>query len=189
MAHYQIGNLALMDREDQKLEVQQATDVVALIGEQLALKPKGKEFVCLCPFHDDSRPSMYVSPAKQIYKCFSCGAGGDAFSFVMNYHKMTFPEALKHLAQRAGIKLRAFSGSRSGGRVDESGERISLREMIGKAADDPEAAVRFTQVSQAYSRLSSDAPEPVMNDPKPPSAWMWVGLVLDTAAVIYFMSK
>ena len=92
-------------REDQKNEVQQATDLVRLIGEHVALKPKGKEFACLCPFHDDKNPSMFVSPQKQIFKCFVCGTGGDAFSFVMKYHKMTFPEALKHLADRAGITL------------------------------------------------------------------------------------
>ncbi len=92
-------------REDIKDRVQQATDIVRLIGEQVALRPKGKEFAGLCPFHDDKNPSMQVSPAKQIYKCFSCGAGGDAFSFVMNYHKMNFPEAIKHLAERAGIEV------------------------------------------------------------------------------------
>ncbi len=94
-------------REDQKSQVQQATDIVDLVGEQLALTRKGKEFLCLCPFHDDHRPSMHVVPEKQIYKCFSCGAGGDVFSFVMNYHKMTFPESLKYLADRAGIALEA----------------------------------------------------------------------------------
>lgn len=92
-------------REDQKIQVQQATDVVRLIGEHIALRPRGKEFLGLCPFHDDKNPSLHVNPAKQIYKCFSCGAGGDVFSFVQNYHKMTFPEAIRHLAERAGIKL------------------------------------------------------------------------------------
>lgn len=92
-------------QDDQKIQIQQATDLVRLVGEQVALRPRGKEFIGLCPFHDDKNPSLYVSPAKQIYKCFSCGAGGDAFSFVMAYHKMTFPEALAHLAERAGIKL------------------------------------------------------------------------------------
>ncbi|MCC7407511.1 MAG: DNA primase [Phycisphaeraceae bacterium] len=111
--------------DDPKRQVQQATDLVALIGEHIALKAKGREMVGLCPFHDDHSPSMQVSPAKQIYKCFSCGAGGDAFSFVMNYHKMTFPEALKYLAERAGIKLSdyrpaggGFGGGSGGGSVD-----------------------------------------------------------------------
>jgi DNA primase len=95
-------------REDQKRQVQQATDLIRLVGEHVALKPRGREFIGLCPFHDDKNPSMYVSPIKQIYKCFSCGAGGDVFSFVMQYHKMTFPEAIKLLAERAGIKLETF---------------------------------------------------------------------------------
>lgn len=82
-----------------------ATDIVRLIGDHLALRAKGREFVGLCPFHDDHKPSMCVVPHKQIYHCFSCGAGGDAIEFVKNYHKMTFPEALEFLAERANIKL------------------------------------------------------------------------------------
>src|SRR5690606_9054196 len=82
-----------------------ATDVVHLIGEHVALKARGREFIGLCPFHDDHKPSMYVVPAKQIYHCFSCGAGGNALTFVMDYHKMAFREALELLAQRAGIEL------------------------------------------------------------------------------------
>ncbi len=92
-------------RDQDKQRVLDATDIVRIIGEQVALRPKGRELAGLCPFHDDKNPSMYVSPVKQIYKCFSCGAGGDVFSFVMNYHKMTFREALEHLAERAGIPL------------------------------------------------------------------------------------
>jgi DNA primase len=91
--------------DDVKRQVQQATDIVALIGEHVALTSRGREFVGLCCFHDDRRPSMYVNPVKQIFKCFACGAGGDVFSFVMDYHKMSFPEALRHLAERAHIKL------------------------------------------------------------------------------------
>lgn len=98
----------MVDRDDQKRQIQDSTDIVRLVGEQVAIKPRGKEFIGLCPFHEDHSPSMYVSPVKQIYKCFSCGAGGDVFAFVMNYHKMTFPEALKYLADRAGIELVAF---------------------------------------------------------------------------------
>ena len=82
-----------------------ATDIVALIGESVALRPAGREHVGLCPFHDDGKPSMRVSPAKQIFKCFPCGAGGTAFDFVMRFHKLEFVEALEFLAQRAGIEL------------------------------------------------------------------------------------
>jgi DNA primase catalytic core len=87
-----------------------ATNIVDLIGEQLRLVPKGREFVCLCPFHDDSKPSMYVVPHKQIYHCFACGAGGNALDFTMNYHAMGFVEALKHLADRAGVELTPWKG-------------------------------------------------------------------------------
>jgi DNA primase len=113
-------------REDIKDRVQQATDIVRLIGEQVALRPKGKEFAGLCPFHDDKNPSMQVSPIKQIYKCFSCGAGGDAYSFVMNYHKMSFPEAIKHLAERAGIEVEMADGGRGMGDGEKAGERKQI---------------------------------------------------------------
>src|SRR5690625_6149964 len=99
--------------EHDKLQVQQATDIVRLIGEQVALKPKGREFLGLCPFHDDQNPSLHVSPVKQIYKCFSCGAGGDVFSFMMNYHKLSFPEALQFLAERGGIAISNNQNSNS----------------------------------------------------------------------------
>jgi DNA primase len=89
------------DRE----RVLDATDIVDLIGEHLTLTPKGREFVAVCPFHDDHRPSMYVVPHKQIYHCFSCGAGGNAIDFVVNFHRMEFIEALRFLAERAGIEL------------------------------------------------------------------------------------
>ena len=85
-----------------------ATDLAALIGEHVQLKPKGREHVGLCPFHDDRSPSMTVVTHKGagFYKCFSCGAAGNAIDFMMNYHKMEFIDALRALAQRAGIELR-----------------------------------------------------------------------------------
>jgi len=91
-----------------------ATDIVRLVGEHCALKPRGREFVCLCPFHDDHSPSMYVVPTKQIYHCFSCGAGGNAIDFVINFHRMPFREALELLANRAGVPLTAQGARRDG---------------------------------------------------------------------------
>ena len=90
---------------DDKRRVLEATDIVRLIGEHVALRKQGREFKCLCPFHDDHNPSMYVVPAKQIYHCFVCGAGGDSLTFAIDYFKMSFREALQFLADRAGIKL------------------------------------------------------------------------------------
>ncbi|HYD00420.1 MAG TPA: DNA primase [Phycisphaerales bacterium] len=98
-----------------KVRVQEATDIVKLINEAVPVKKKGKDFICLCPFHNDRNPSMFVVPGKQLYKCFSCGAGGDCFSWMMDYHKMSFPEALEFLAEKAGIKLAPRKGSSWGG--------------------------------------------------------------------------
>lgn len=86
-------------------QVSQATDIVDLVSQHVALKKAGKDFVGLCAFHDDHKASMFVSPAKQIFKCFACGAGGGVFQFVMLFDKMTFPEAVKQLAERAHIPL------------------------------------------------------------------------------------
>ncbi len=86
-------------------QILQAVDIVGLISSYLSLKPQGKDFVGLCPFHDDHRPSMHVSPSKQIFKCFSCGAGGNIFQFMMLRERLTFPEAVKLLAEKAGIQL------------------------------------------------------------------------------------
>jgi DNA primase len=104
---------------DDRQRVLDATDIVQLVGEHVSLKPKGREYVGLCPFHDDHRPSMTVVPHKRIYHCFSCGAGGDAIAFVMNYHKMGFREALEHLARRANIELTPWRGGES--RRDQGG--------------------------------------------------------------------
>ena len=103
--------------------VRSSTDIVRLIGEHLELRPQGREFIGLCPFHDDHKPSMYVVPHKQMYNCFSCGAGGDVFTFMMDYHRMSFREALEELARRAGIEL-------SRGRARADGE-ASPRKRVG----------------------------------------------------------
>jgi DNA primase len=87
------------------LQVQQANDIIDVIGEHVSLKMKGREMVGLCPFHDDHRPSMNVNPVKQIFKCFACGAGGDVFKFIQMRENLTFPQAIERLAERAGIRL------------------------------------------------------------------------------------
>jgi DNA primase len=85
--------------------VQQANDIVDVVAEHVNLKRKGREMVGLCPFHEDHRPSMSVSPSKQIFKCFACGAGGDVLKFVQMRENLTFPQAVERLAERAGIQL------------------------------------------------------------------------------------
>ena len=86
-------------------QVAQATDIVELVSQYVALKKKGREFVGLCPFHEDSHPSMYVVPAKQIFHCFVCQTGGGVFQWMALYEKLSFPEAVRALAERANIPL------------------------------------------------------------------------------------
>lgn len=119
---------------DDVQRVRDASDIVAVVGEHLTLKPKGREYVCLCPFHDDSNPSMCVVPAKQIYHCFVCGSGGDVFRFVMNYHTMDFREALEHLAQRANIELTPFRPSGGGGASEQHHEGATKSDLIAANA-------------------------------------------------------
>ena len=97
---------ALADKTDVD-RIRESVDLVALIGEHVPLRPRGREHVGLCPFHDDHKPSFAVVTHKgnAFYKCHACGAAGDAFNFVMDYHKLAFPDALKLLAERTGIAL------------------------------------------------------------------------------------
>ncbi|MEW6183055.1 MAG: DNA primase [Bacillota bacterium] len=81
------------------------TDIVNLIGDHVRLTRKGQRYTGLCPFHQERTPSFTVSPEKQFFYCFGCGAGGDALKFLMMRENLTFPEALERLAERAGIKL------------------------------------------------------------------------------------
>ncbi len=87
-------------------QVQQANDIVDVVSEHVNLVKKGRELVGVCPFHSDHRPSMYVSPVKQIFKCFACGAGGDVFKFIQMRENLTFPQAVERLAEKVGIKLK-----------------------------------------------------------------------------------
>jgi len=105
-------------------QVQQANDIVDVVSEHVSLKRKGREMVGMCPFHDDHRPSMNVSPHKQIFKCFACGAGGDVFKFVQMRENLTFPQAIERLAERANIKLKPVRRTRAAGpRGGPSGEQ------------------------------------------------------------------
>jgi DNA primase len=100
-----------MDRfEDAKLRVKEATDLVALIEEYLPLKPRGRQYVALCPFHPEKTPSFYVTPDSQFYHCFGCGKSGDVFTFLMERDGLTFREAMEVLADRAKISLDGVFG-------------------------------------------------------------------------------
>jgi len=85
--------------------IKQANPIVPLVGEYLDLHRAGSTFKALCPFHDDHKPSLILNSERQSYKCWSCGAGGDVISFVMAFDRIEFPEAVRMLAERAGIPL------------------------------------------------------------------------------------
>jgi DNA primase len=104
------------------------SDIVEVIGARVQLKKGGREYKACCPFHNEKSPSFWVSPDKQFYHCFGCGAHGTVIGFLMQYEKMDFVDAVADLAQRAGLELpREAQGARDPGTAD-------LHELMGKAA-------------------------------------------------------
>lgn len=110
-------------------DISEANDIVDLIASYTPVKKRGKSFLALCPFHPDKNPSLTISREKQVYHCFSCGAGGNVFTFVQNHEKVTFFEAAEKLAKRAGIDLNIKKLS-----PDVSNEISRLFEINKKAA-------------------------------------------------------
>lgn len=102
-------------------DVRLASDIVEVIAAHVPLKKRGKNFVGLCPFHQEKTPSFTVSADKQMYHCFGCGRGGNVFTFVMEYEKVSFVEAVRSLAQRAGIAM-----PKAEGQYEQSGEIENL---------------------------------------------------------------
>ena len=86
-------------------EVVSRSDIVDIISGYIKLKKNGSSYVGLCPFHNEKSPSFSVSPGKQLYHCFGCGVGGNVITFVMEYENYTFLEAVKYLADKAGMQL------------------------------------------------------------------------------------
>ncbi len=91
--------------EDKIQEVRDATDIVEVISQYVSLKKRGKGFTGLCPFHEEKTPSFHVDPVRSFYHCFGCHEGGNVFTFLMKMERVGFPEALRSLAEKAGITL------------------------------------------------------------------------------------
>lgn len=117
-------------------EIRSRISIVNLVSEHLPLKRAGRNFKGLCPFHQEKTPSFMVTEEKQIFHCFGCGEGGDVFTFLMKYNGLTFPEALKELAKKAGVKLPAYSES----------SREASKEWTQKK----EWALRLNQIASEY---------------------------------------
>ncbi len=111
-------------------EIRSRVDIVELVGQFVTLKRAGLNWKGLCPFHTEKTPSFTVNPKRNIYHCFGCGAGGDAFSFLMRQDRMAFPEAVRALAQRAGVDLPV-----PGRPPEADGKLETLRRIMGLAAE------------------------------------------------------
>lgn len=112
-------------------EVRQKNDIVDVVSQYVKLTRKGSSYFGLCPFHNEKTPSFSVTPGKQMYYCFGCGAGGNVFNFIMEYENYSFGEALKHLADRAGVELPKIEYSRE---VREKAEQKAELLEINKQA-------------------------------------------------------
>ena len=113
-------------------EVRTRNDIVEVISGYVRLQKKGSNYFGLCPFHNEKSPSFSVSPGKQMYYCFGCGAGGNVITFLMEYENQTFPEAVRMLAQRAGIALPEADDSKEARQADS--RRAKLLEINKEAA-------------------------------------------------------
>ena len=110
-------------------EIKESNNIVEIIGERVKLEASGINFKGCCPFHNEKTPSFFVHPGMQRYRCFGCGASGDVLDFLQNYEGVTFYEALKILADRAGIELKEFQKSQ------EDEERDKLLEILNLAKE------------------------------------------------------
>ncbi|MEN9277477.1 MAG: CHC2 zinc finger domain-containing protein, partial [Thermostichus sp. DG_1_5_bins_95] len=135
--------------------VRQKADLVEVVAEKVVLRRQGKNYVGLCPFHNDRKPSFQVSPSKQIYKCFSCGAGGDVLRFVSQIEGISFTEAVRKLAQRYHVLLP--EGSLQERQVYERklSHQEKLLEILALAADFYQHALRSQVGLPARQYLAS----------------------------------
>jgi len=111
--------------------VRDANDIVAVIGERSPTRQRGRDFWCCCPIHNEKTPSLKIDPAMQLWHCFGCGEGGDVFGFIMKTEDMSFPEAVRKLADRAHIDI-VETGGRGGA---ASSHKARLKEICQKTAD------------------------------------------------------
>lgn len=132
-------------------EVRQRNDIVDVISSYVKLTKKGANYMGLCPFHSEKTPSFSVSRQKQMYHCFGCGVGGNVFTFLMEYENYTFVEAMKYLAQRAGVQLPEAEYSEEAKRAQDL--RTRLLEINRQAAKYYYYQLRSEQGGQALEYL------------------------------------
>lgn len=116
--------------QDPIQQIKDAADIVELISEVIPVKRSGSSYVSICPFHNDTKPSMHISPTKGIFKCFACGAGGDVFKFWSEYYQKDFKETLKDLAEKYGIQLQTSSHDKE--KVESFNKKIKMHEIAAE---------------------------------------------------------
>lgn len=137
--------------DEQIEEVRSRSDIVEVIGNYVKLKRSGSGYVGLCPFHSEKTPSFSVNPARQMYKCFGCGVGGNVITFLMEYENYSFPEAMEQLASRAGIELPKQEMTAEQKRNESL--RAALLEINTKAAKFYYAMLKSPQGKYGYDYL------------------------------------
>ncbi len=141
--------MAYYDAIDRVLE---AADIVEVIGEVVQLKPRGANYVGLCPFHTEKTPSFTVSPTKNIYTCFGCGKKGNVFTFMKDYYGMEFGEALRELARRYNVSLPQYKPTKK--QKEKQSKRDLVLSALSKAADFYANLLTTTAGKKAMSYLS-----------------------------------
>jgi DNA primase len=142
-------------------------DIVELIGNRVPLKKAGHEYKACCPFHDEKTPSFWVSPDKQFYHCFGCGAHGTALGFLIEYDRLSFPEAVEELASRLGLTVPHEAGRSEGGpggpgdgagggaggtgTSADTERTVALYELLSRAADHFRANLARSERARAYA--------------------------------------
>lgn len=120
---------------DAKEQVRQSIDIVDLVGGYIQLRRQGRNYVGICPWHDDSRPSLNINPQRQSWKCWVCDVGGDVFSFVMKAEGLEFREALELLAEKAGVNLRPEGAGPGGTQSSAGSEKKRLLDVTAWAEE------------------------------------------------------
>ncbi|MBF1990081.1 DNA primase [Fischerella thermalis] len=134
-------------------EIKQRTDIYDVISEYVVLRRRGKDFVGLCPFHDEKSPSFTVSPTKQMYYCFGCQAGGNAIKFLMDLHKRSFAEVVLDLAQRYQVPVQTLEPEQRQELQRQLSERSQLYEILASTAQFYQHALRQSQGQIALEYL------------------------------------
>ncbi len=135
-------------------------DIVELIGSRVELKKAGREYRACCPFHNEKTPSFWVSPAKQFYHCFGCGAHGTALGFLMEYDKLSFPEAIEELA---GGSASTYRARRRQPARHHGLDRAALRHEPARREAFRERVCRTTRARRSTRRNAASRARPSRN--------------------------